>query len=441
LSRSALVINPWAADFKLYDEWMHPIGLYFLLSLLKRNGFEVHFFNCLERSAASKCKRFSTGDFEHRECPKPEIYSAIHRHYKLYGQSQEAFASFLSSLRPPEVIFIGSQMTYWFPGLIETVRFVKGYFPQIPLVIGGISAKLIPGQISLTLPEAHVFQGSLFEQSSMNQSGIPFVSGLRTEQWKLSLIDAYECVSSAFHGPVLSSLGCPGRCSYCASAVLQDKFVIRKAEIVADEIEYLRDRFKVEHFAFVDDALLHWPEQNFIPLMKTLLQRGINLCFHTPNGLQVTRLSPEICALMKEVGFRTLRFGYESSDFRYVQDTKAKASRDDLAHKIKLVKEHGFLQSDIGVYVMAGFPGQSPADVIEEIDFVASLGVSVKPVFLSPVPRTKLFEYYQAQFPELAIDPLWHNDTFFISQLPGWNAEAVQQVIDAAKKNNAQHST
>jgi hypothetical protein len=419
---------------------MHPIGLYFLISLLKHNGFEVHFFNCLERSAASKRKRFSTGDFEHWEFPKPEIYRSILRHYKLYGHSQDVFESFLSSLRPPDVIFIGSQMTYWLPGLIETVRFVQNYFPQIPIVIGGISARLIPGHISVMLPEAHVFQGSLFEQSSMNQSGIPFVSGLRTEGWKPSLIDAYACLSSAFHGPVLSSLGCPGRCSYCASVVLQEQFIIRKADNVADEIEYLRDRFNVEHFAFVDDALLHWPEQNFIPLMKTLLERRINLCFHTPNGLQVTRLSPEICALMKEVGFRTLRLGYESSDFRYLRDTKAKASREDLALKIKLIKEYGFLNSDIGVYVMAGFPGQTPDDVTKEIEFVASLSVSVKPVFLSPVPRTKLFEYYKAQFPELAIDPLWHNDTFFISKLPGWNADAVQQVIDAAKKNNAQLS-
>jgi hypothetical protein len=27
----ALVINPHAADFKLYDEWMHPLGLYLLI--------------------------------------------------------------------------------------------------------------------------------------------------------------------------------------------------------------------------------------------------------------------------------------------------------------------------------------------------------------------------------------------------------------------------
>ena len=420
---------------------MHPVGLYFLISLLKHNGFEVHFFNCLERSPASKSKRFSTGNFECREFPKPEIYRLILRHYKLYGQSQEAFASFLSSLRPPEVIFIGSQMTYWLPGLIETVRFVKGYFPLIPMVIGGISAKLIPGNISAALPGAHIFQGSLFEQSSMNASGIPTLSGLCSKNWEPSLIDAYKCFSFAFHGPVLSSLGCPGRCSYCASAVLQERFVIRKADTIADEIEYLRGRFNVGHFAFVDDALLHSPEQNFILLMKTLLRRRLNFRFHTPNGLQVTQLSPEICALMKETGFRTLRFGYESSDFRYLRDTKAKASRNDLALKIKLVKEYGFSGGDVGVYVMAGFPGQSPDDVTREIEFVASLAVSIKPVFLSPVPQTKLFEHYRTDFPELAIDPLWHNDTFFISRLPGWNATAVQQVIDAAKKNNAQLDT
>ena len=437
MSRSVVVINPWVADFKLYDEWMHPVGLYFLMSLLKRNGFEVHFFNCLERLPLGKEKRFATGDFEHREIPKPDLYRSIRRRYKIYGRSPRDFSSFLSSLGPPDAVFFGSGMTYWLPGLVETVRFVKNYFPRAPAVIGGVSAQLIPDHIKAALPGALVFQGSLFDESSLSASGIPVVSGLRHVEGEQTLLDAYQCLAGVRHGPVLSSLGCPMSCSYCASAALQKSFAVRKTEAVASEIEYLHHRFNVQHFAFVDDALLHFPEQNVIPLMKTLLGRGIKVHFHTPNGLQVSRLSPEICGLMKKAGFCTLRFGYESGDVRHVRHTGAKALRKELALKIRMVKESGFPGRDIGVYVMAGFPGQSPADVAGEIEFVASLSVNAKPVFLSPVPRTKLFADYTEAYPELVKDPLWHNDSFFICRLPGWDAQAVQQIIDAAKKYNA----
>jgi radical SAM superfamily enzyme YgiQ (UPF0313 family) len=83
---------------------------------------------------------------------------------------------------------------------------------------------------------------------------------------------------------------------------------------------------------------------------------------------------------------------------------------------------------------MAGLSGQLPADVIKEIEFAASLSVKVKPVFLSPVPHTPLYEKYAAIFPELNADPLQHNDTFFITRLPGWNAEEAQRIMDTAKK-------
>ena len=73
MARTALVINPWVTDFKLYDEWMHPLGLYFLISLLTFNGFDVHYCNCLRRDPTSKPKRFATGDFEHREFPVLKI--------------------------------------------------------------------------------------------------------------------------------------------------------------------------------------------------------------------------------------------------------------------------------------------------------------------------------------------------------------------------------
>jgi hypothetical protein len=437
MPRLALVVNPWVADFKLYDEWMHPLGLYFLISLLEHNGFDVRFFNCLQPNPLSKSKKFSTGHFEVRHLQKPALFRDVKRTYKLYGQSPEAFSALLTSINPPDAIFFGSGMTYWLPGLVETMRFVGQFFPRTTIVVGGPSARLIPEHIGAAVPGAHVFRGSLFDRQSLGSSGVPVLSGLQCDGWEPSLSDAYRHLPFMRHGPVLSSIGCPASCSYCASKALHGIFSQRRTGIVVSEIEYLYERRNVSQFAFFDDALLHLPEKNFIPLMNAVIDRGLTVNFHTPNGLQVRGLSAEICGLMKRAGFRTIRLGYESGEARYAGDTCAKAPRTQLKRAVGMFKEGGFRESDIGVYVMAGLPGQSPADVLAEIDFVASLNVNVKPVFLSPVPRTRLFEEYRGHFPQLAADPLWHNDSFFISQLPGWDGDAVQRVADAAKENNA----
>ena len=439
---TALVINPWVTDFKLYDEWMHPIGLYFLISLLTHKGFEVRYFNCLQRPRSSRQKYGNTGDFEHREFPKPQQYRALKRKYKLYGQSREALESFLSGIpRRPDVICMGSGMTYWLPGLVETARIVNLHFPACVMVVGGISAKLIPLALKKALPDAYVFQGSLFDPDSLRQSGIPFISDLKSTLLKPSFLDAYQHVTFLHHGPILSSLGCPLSCSYCASRILQKTFFIRDSDVVTSEIEYLCSRFNVRHFAVFDDALLHAPDKNFIPLMRSIDRRGIKASFHTPNGLHANSITPEIVTLLAQSGFRTLRLGYETGDAHYYGDGAAKVQRGDLAKKTSMLFANGFSNASVGVYVMAGLINQSPTDVLQEIDFVASLSVKVKPVFLSPVPGTRTFEHYLREFPEMNDDPLLHNDTYFMTRLPGWDADAMQRILDSANKHNARLDT
>ena len=45
-----------------------------------------------------------------------------------------------------------------------------------------------------------------------------------------------------------------------------------------------------------------------------------------------------------------------------------------------------------------------------------------------------LFERYAERYPAIRTDPLWHNDTFFITQLPGWGVEGVEEVMGAARR-------
>jgi hypothetical protein len=431
-----LVVNPWATDFKLYDEWMHPVGLYYLIAFLKNNGLDVSYYNCLSRTNGPESKSNGTGNFPFRFYSKPELYKGIRRYYKLYGQPEDLFVKYLLSLPEPNVIFIGSSMTYWVLGITETVRVIKRIFPHIPVVIGGTSAILIPSFLAASLPDIHLFKGSLFDQKAIAESGVPLFSSMKALRNDASLLPAFELLTAANHGPAVSSSGCPLRCSYCASRFLHNCYEARSAPVVAEELGFLQARFGVKNFAWYDDALLYKPRQHFIPLMRALSQARITASFHAPNGLHVRWLTQEALEAMRAGGFRTLRFGYESGSRAFSRDTSGKVCKEELKRKTGLALKTGFYGRNIGVYVMAGLAGQSPRDVADEINFVASLSVKVKPVFYSPVPKSPLFEKYSRQFPQLLETPLFHNDTFFITQLPGWSGSAVQEIIDLAKWYN-----
>lgn len=439
MPKTALIINPWVTDFKLYDEWMHPIGLYFLISLLKFNGWDIHYINCLERNEHLKPKRYSTGDFPSKGIPHPRLYKNIFRRYKQYGLSEGLFTKKLQSVSKPDVIFIGSSMTYWIDGLVSTVNKTKEIFPAVPIIIGGTSAILIPEIIKRKLPDVEIFPGPLSEIfiEFINQKEIP--GELSLYNWKPTLVDAFQMMERHYHGPVFSSFGCPFRCAYCASPYLNNTFLTRPHNIIIKEISYLIDQSGVTDFAFYDDALLYQPEKNFLPLAEKISRLNNNIRLHAPNGLHIRWIDEATLEAMKKCGFVTLRFGYESGNVKYQKETSAKTSRKQLAEKITLIKSAGFKPKDIGIYIMGGFPGQKVEDLIEELSFVSSLEVKVKPVFLSPVPHTPLFEYYAENFPQLRHDPLFHNDLFFITQLPGWSYSVLEEIKNKALELNSYH--
>jgi hypothetical protein len=431
--KRVLVVNPWVADFKLYDEWMHPVGLYFLLSLLKHNGIETAFINCLDRDDSTRTKRFGCGDFPAVDFPKPSLYHAVPRKYKRYGIGTEQFIERCRAIAPVECICIGTSMTYWIDGVREAVKLCRECFPATPILLGGIAVRLMPDFYRQAFPATHLSTESIIDSSSLTLPG-----GLRlsTASWTPSIADGIGMERHVFHGPVLATLGCPHSCSYCASSILQPRFRLRPVRLVADEIEYMHERFGARQYAFYDDALLYRPERCCIPLLHELISRNVDVAFHVPNGLHIRWITPEIGSLMKQAGFVTLRFGYESTGERFQSDISSKASRRQASDAIATVSSCGFSKKDIGVYVMGGFFNQAPAEMIEEMRFIGSLGVLVKPVFYSPVPGTAMFRKYAARFPALRSDPYRHNDHYFTAHLPGWGVETIASIRTTARRLN-----
>ena len=429
---NALVVNPYVADFKLYDEWMHPLGLYFLIDILTANNIDVHYFNFLERPAEMPAKKYGTGRFNFVELPKPDCFREIKRKYKLYGCEKEHFFEYCSLLPKIDVIFISGMMTYWIDGVRETIRVIRERYPCMPVVGGGVAMQLMPHFYHQNIPGIHIYDASLFpENGKVTVPGIaqtiipPMIPSLRTafEIMKMPLL----------HGPALLTLGCPLSCSYCASRILQPRFKRRPLEVIKEEILFLIQN-GIQDISFFDDALLVNSEKLLIPFLKWIIKQEYKIRFHTPNGLHLVHVTEELLYLMRDAGFTTLRFGYESGRMKHRIQTGGKVDYRILECKLKLLQKIPF--PDTGIYLMGGLPESSPDEMIDEMKFVGSFGVSVKPVFLSPVPGTALFNTYSTQFPILKTEPRSHNDTYFTTILPEWGEDGVEKARLVAKEIN-----
>ena len=312
-----LLVNPWIVDFAAYDFWIKPIGLLSIAAVLRENGYDIDFLDCMDRNHPSLIasaefpqttrRPDGTGHFYKEHIPKPKIISHIPRHYSRYGLPLTLVKKIISEINTPDVILLTSGMTYWYPGVFEMIGILRDISPGVTVVLGGIYATLCydhattysgadrvmagPGEIQAlkVVDEITGNRSNTDQYTSLDDLPVPWYGG-------------YSHLDSA---AILTSRGCPYRCPFCASHLLNMDYEKRSPQRVVDEIDRLHNDRGVNEFAFYDDALLHNKAEHLFPILKAVMNRKLTVHFHTPNGIPPRAIDANTARIMKQAGFQT----------------------------------------------------------------------------------------------------------------------------------------
>ncbi len=417
---NVLLINPWITDFAAYNFWIKPLGLLRIGSLLRRNGFQISLVDCIDYSI--KTNRYGDGKFLKARVEKPLPLKSVPRNYSQYGIPEEMLLKKLSLLEEPNLICVSSGMTYWYPGTFKLIEITKKLFKNVPVILGGIYATLCYEHAKKHSGADIVFQG---REDAEILKAVSSMTGfeLRTPNSKLrtDLYPAFDLYSQPDYICISTSTGCPFKCTYCASPFLTKGFSKRDPLHVVEEIEHWTTHFHTSNIAFYDDALLIDPSKHFVPMMKEVIKRRIDCNFHTPNALHIREIDEEVASLLFRGGFRTIRLGFETSNEAKQIETGGKVDNQEFRKAIKYLRRAGYSSEEIGVYIMAGLPGQRVGEVEESIAFVKETGAKPMLVEYSPIPHTALFEEAKkmSQF-DLENEPLYHNNSILPCQWEGF---------------------
>jgi radical SAM superfamily enzyme YgiQ (UPF0313 family) len=431
-----LLINPWITDFAAYNFWIRPLGLLSIASLLRENGFRVTLIDCLD--FYGKTKNYGDGKFFKTRIEKPEPLKSIRRHYSQYGIPEEMLLKRFSFFEgKPDLIGMTSGMSYWYPGIFKLIGITKKFFKDVPTILGGIYATLCYEHAKKYSGAEVVFNGRgelevLKLIGELTQFPIPQSPFPRDS----SPYPAFDLYPQLGYVCISTSEGCPFRCTYCASPFLTKAFVRRDPFKVVEEIEYWTSRYQINNIAFYDDALLMEPSHHFIPMMKEVVRRGIYCHFHTPNGLHVKQIDPEVADLLYRAGFKTIRLGFETSDEGNQLNTGGKVDNQEFKSAVRNLKRAGYSNEEIGVYVMAGLPGQRVGEVEESIAFVKESGGKPILVEYSPIPHTPLFEKAKEMSPfDIQNEPLFHNNSIIPCQWEGFTLEDYKRLKEDLRRD------
>jgi hypothetical protein len=445
-----LLVNPWIHDFAAYDAWASPLGLLTLAAILRHHGYRVSYIDCLNRfhprsPRQDPSARFGCGPFRKTRIPKPKLFSDVPRHFSRYGIDPAWFREDARRLPPPDLILVTSAMTYWYTGVNETISALRHAFPKTPLVLGGIYASLCSAHARRHSGADVVFSGPA-EGAILELAGscTGFSTRRRFDPHAPDTYPrpAFDLQHRIAYVAFLTGRGCPFACAYCASHLLQPERVHRSPESTAGELAYWHRRQAVTDFVLYDDAFLADVEGHALPTLEAIVRRNLRIRLHTPNALHIRGVSAPTAELLFKAGFTTVRLGLETADFEHRGGLDRKVTAADFARAVAHLRAAGFESRQVGVYLLAGLPGQRTQSIVDSIDAVKDAGATPILAYYSPIPGTGLWEQATAASRyDLSSDPLFTNN----AALPcrpgpfdwGWLA-ALKQRAAAGKPPSAQ---
>ncbi len=404
----ALLVNPWIYDFKAFDFWNKPLGLLIVARLLKQAGFEVQLIDNLDRSSPyfqtpTRTDIYGRGKYYYEVVDKPKPYKKIPRYYKRYGIPEKVFIELLNQIEPPDLIFVTSSMTYWYQGVFHTIRLLKEKFPRTRIILGGIYATLCKEHARRYSGADIIFSGSAEDGLLEVISELGYPVDVKPHSFILPDFALYKNLN---YGVILTSRGCPFRCTYCATDILVPEFRTVPNRLVLEQLRFFNRR--CSNIAFFDDALLY--NKNFPALLKEIISGDFKLNFHTSNGLHCRYIDKELARLMLEANFKTIYLSLETTNPIVQKQTGGKVDTQEFLDAVEILKATGFQKEQIHTYILYGMPGQGYEEIIDSIKLCHKLGIHPHLCEFSPIPFTA--EYKKTGFDE-ETDPLYHNNLFY----------------------------
>lgn len=368
------------------------------------------------------------------------------------GLDPAAAAERIAALAPQVVGFTAVTMTVIAAG--ETARLLKKLLPGTLVVLGGVHATAAPeqtlehlpsvdalvvGEGDETLPElvcAHLSGRCLDDVAGLvlrREDGArftgtrPLLTQLDTLPWPAwdLLPDLAHTYRPAPHSyrvlpatSLVSSRGCPGRCTFCDRTVSGSRLRTYSANYLIGMVEALRDRYGIREIVFHDDNFVA-NKRRVLEFCRLMVERKTSMIWSCTG--RVDMVDPEMLAAMRAAGCWQISYGVESGDQSVLDGLCKGTTLDGIRQTLRWTHEAGIENRG---FFMIGVPGETHASLRATIDFLLELPLDdFHMTIWAPHPGTELTRQAEAELGQ----PL-HTDW---RQMGDWNVVYVPEGLTA----------
>lgn len=262
---------------------------------------------------------------------------------------------------------------------------------------------------------------------------IPDLDSLPWPAYHLFKMDRYtnlqpatDNVDGARSFSVMTSRGCPYRCTFCSQSIMPIKWRSRSPENVLAEWRHLVEDLGAEEIGVLDDSA-NIRVKRLEELSDLLIENRLN---HVPwifvNGIRANLASKELLGKLKAAGLKRTAFGVESGDPEILKSVDKKVDMDTIREAFQNAKAVGL--ETIGFFII-GLPGETRETMQRTIDFAIELDPLIANFsMMTPYPGTQVYEIVQRQGRMLIKD--WEDYVFFEQQARYEMGEMTAELVE-----------
>jgi len=235
---------------------------------------------------------------------------------------------------------------------------------------------------------------------------------------------------------VVTSRSCPNHCTFCAiQKVWGNKYRMRSADNVIEEIALLHNSYGINHIAVQDDNFTVSKERT-IKICKAIVENKFGITLEASSGIYIPSLDKEVLTWLKKAGLNFMYLGIESGN----QNTLTNIIQKNLDLKkvdevVNICKELGI---KTGGYFIIGFPGETLDNIKQTIDYALKSRLDFARLYLlQPFPGSVMYEncvkngYLTSDYDYTKTKIF--KEKFFI-RTPDFEPEQVEELVHQGRK-------
>ncbi len=226
-----------------------------------------------------------------------------------------------------------------------------------------------------------------------------------------SLQPAIDAIDKGKSFSMMTSRGCPYRCTFCSQSVMAEKWRARSPENVIEEWKHLVYDLGAQEIGILDDSA-NIDRKRVARFSEMLIEEGLadKAQWMPINGIRANLADIELLGTMKKAGCKRVAFGVETGDEDILESIDKRVTHDQIRQAFKNARKVGL--ETVGFFII-GLPGDTEETMEKTIRFACELDPIVANFsMMTPYPGTKVWEQVHRNGGRMLVKD-WQDYVFF----------------------------